>query len=82
MFICLDCGIVFEEPKAYIERHGLDSPPYEVINGCPVCGGSYVETMCCNECGSWITDEYIELKDSSVICDKCYKVKNIEDNIY
>lgn len=26
MFLCLDCQRVFEEPKEYVEKHGLDSP--------------------------------------------------------
>ena len=30
MYICLDCGRIFEIPRKHIETHGLDSPPYEM----------------------------------------------------
>lgn len=40
-YICFDCGEEFDTPKLYIETHGLDSPPYEKVRGCPVCGGAY-----------------------------------------
>lgn len=35
MWICLECGHVFEQPAEFVERHGLDRPPYERITGCP-----------------------------------------------
>lgn len=80
MFICLDCGKLFEEPKYYVETHGLDTPPYETWNGCPTCAGAYVETFECSKCGEWITGDYIEV-DGNLICEECYYVKSIEDNI-
>jgi hypothetical protein len=43
MFICEDCGLEFNEPKTYIETHGLPCPPYEKWTGCPFCGGYYSE---------------------------------------
>ena len=78
MFICLDCGKLFEEPKRYIERHGLDYAPYEAWKGCPECGGAYVETFECTQCGKWITGDYIEIGDT-LVCDECYQMKSIED---
>lgn len=79
MFLCLECGGLFEDPKKYQETHGLDSPPYETWFGCPYCGGEYVETIQCDECGNWITGKYVEIDGGTVICDDCYLIKDIED---
>jgi NAD-dependent SIR2 family protein deacetylase len=40
-FICTECGITFDEPKTITEKHGLETPPYEEIDVCPECGGSF-----------------------------------------
>lgn len=29
MYVCLDCQKTFETPKYWMDKHGLDSPPYE-----------------------------------------------------
>lgn len=79
MYICLDCNTRFWTPKQFTETHGLDSPPYEAWWGCPRCGGAYLKTMPCSECGQWITGEYIQLKDHTVVCENCYEIKDIED---
>ena len=79
MFVCLDCETLFYNPKCYTETHGLSSPPYEAWMGCPCCGGAYVETMRCDQCGNWVTGEYIKLKDGTVVCDQCYDINDIED---
>lgn len=81
MYLCLDCGKLFETPTHYTEAHGLDAPPYETWMGCPVCGGAYVETMRCEQCGEWITGEYIELNDGQCVCDECYIARDITDVI-
>ena len=79
MYICLDCKNIFSVPKEYTETHGLDSPPYETWTGCPLCGGAYTKTMRCDCCNQWITGDYIEFNDHTVVCDRCYKIRNIED---
>lgn len=81
MYLCLDCDALFEEPREYVETHGLDTPPYETWSGCPECAGAYVETMECSECGEWIMGEYVELGGGMVICEKCYVIREIR-NIY
>ena len=77
MFICLDCGCVFDEPKHWIETHGLDSLPYEEWDGCPSCGGTYAETYKCDNCGDWINGEYVKLKNSDNFCENCYEIREI-----
>ena len=78
VYICLDCGETFEEPKRYTETHGLDSPPYEEWNVCPYCGGA--TTYKCDVCGKWIDGEFVEiLPNHEVYCDKCFDLKDIED---
>ena len=79
MFLCLDCQRVFEEPREYVEKHGLDAPPYEVWRCCPYCGGGYVATKPCDICGEWISGEYIKTANDDYICSECYQVKDVED---
>lgn len=71
MFICLDCGHIFSEPRHYTETHGLERPPYEEWFGCPECGGPYTEAYLCDECGEWITGTYVKL-NSERFCENCY----------
>ena len=79
MYLCLDCGELFEEPKHYTETHGLDFPPYEEWSGCPECAGAYVKTILCDYCEEWITGQYIRLHyDDTVVCEDCYSMHNIE----
>jgi hypothetical protein len=79
MFLCLDCDALFEEAEGYIETHGLSSPPYEGMSGCPSCGGSYVETIQCDYCGDWIIGKYVELDDDTIACEDCYRIKDVRD---
>lgn len=39
MLVCAECGHLFEEPRRVVDRHGLDTPPYEVTYVCPSCYG-------------------------------------------
>ena len=43
MLICFECHKKFyeDELECYIEKHGLDSPPYEKFYACPYCAGTY-----------------------------------------
>ena len=79
MFICYDCSIVFDEPKHCIEKHGLDTPPYEYYSGCPSCGGAFTVAYECHCCKEWITGYYIKLKSGERICDACYVQMDIGD---
>lgn len=77
MFICLDCGCVFDEPKYWIETHGLDSPPYEEWDGCPSCGGAYAETYKCDGCNDWLCGTYAETKNGNKYCENCYEIREV-----
>lgn len=79
-FTCLDCGETFDEPRHWVERHGLDSPPYESFSGCPFCGGNYVHTILCDSCGHPILGEYVQIQTTgNRYCDECFMMKSLED---
>lgn len=79
MFVCLECGNVFEEPQYWEETHGLDHGPYEAFSGCPDCAGAYVEAYECDCCGEVInTDTYVEIEDQKY-CEHCFTIKRLED---
>jgi hypothetical protein len=75
-FICLDCGYIFENPKWWIELHGLN-PPWEEWSGCPNCSGAYTGAIKCDICGEYITGTYVEVSDGQFICEGCYTEKEI-----
>lgn len=67
MFICNECGEVFEDYKIYEERH-----PYgmgyavEKIAVCPYCNDTDIaEAVKCEHCGEWVA----EVDDG--LCDVC-----------
>ena len=72
MFVCYDCGKMFDEPKIWTNTHGLDTPPYESYDGCPSCGGAFTETYKCGCCNKWIVGSYIKLMSEERICEECY----------
>lgn len=79
MWVCTNCGHIFEEPHRWEERHGFDYGPFEKFSGCPECGESYIEAHKCDECGHWITGEYIKTVSGQRICENCYNVMEIGD---
>ena len=79
LFVCLECGNVFEEPYEWEETHNLDSPPYEQWSGCPYCKGDYVKAHRCNCCDEWITDSYIKTDDDKRYCENCFTKINLGD---
>ena len=64
---CHECDRRFEEPDFVIERHGLDTPPYEKIAVCPYCKGYFEEMQECKICGQHFTDDEL----SGGVCDEC-----------
>jgi hypothetical protein len=80
-YTCLDCGETFDEPKKWIERHGLDSPPYEKFSGCPFCGGSYTQTILCDGCGCPIIGDYVQIQvTGNRYCDECFMLKSLDED--
>lgn len=37
MYVCIECGLKFENPLQLEEKHNLNSPPFESISVCPRC---------------------------------------------
>ena len=71
MYRCENCGHLFEEGEQAVwkERHGLDAPPYEKWDGCPICRGGYEEVRQCKECGEWHTENELY----SGWCENCLR---------
>jgi hypothetical protein len=81
MFVCLDCGHVFDDAAQYTETHGFTDGLYETWKGCPKCGGAFVETRHCDNCGRYIVDTYIKTASSEFLCSNCYTEQDIEDGV-
>ena len=79
MYVCKECGELFEHPNEWCETHGFDYPPYEEFSECPSCGGNYEEAYRCSECGEYISGKYIMLKGGKRICDNCYSEHDTYD---
>ena len=62
MYICLDCGRVFNNPRNYTESYG------ESWEGCPNCAGAFVTAVRCQECDRWIP-----MDEDDDLCDDCKK---------
>ncbi len=78
MFVCEECGHIFEDTKHYVEKHNLDYGPYEEWDGCPICSGNYVEAHKCDCCDEWIVEAYVKVEDQRY-CQECYQVYGIGD---
>lgn len=81
MFVCLDCGCVFKEVARYTETHGFEDGRYETWSGCPKCGGAFVKTRCCDNCGQYITDKYIKTTNGEFLCNSCYTERDIDEGV-
>lgn len=78
MFICLDCGKIFDEPRYWKETHGLDHGPYENFSGCPNCGGAYTDAYC-HYCGEPIDIDGYEEFNGEIYCGYCLEIIDSED---
>lgn len=52
MYICKDCGEVFETPLIKYPLNGSRAEE-DCEEVCPVCGGTYTEAEQCPRCGGW-----------------------------
>ena len=71
MYECRECRYQFEKPKKYVEKHGLDTPPFEVWYGCPICAGRYEEIRYCDVCGEPMIHGYSCEGDDRTVCHEC-----------
>lgn len=54
MYLCEECGAVFEEPRIFYDTHGLPTPPYEKWAQCPKCRSTKIdEAEQCSRCGRY-----------------------------
>ena len=79
MWVCVECGHLFDEADYWEESHGLDYGPYESFSGCPKCGGTYVKARKCDCCEEYITGRYIRTVDDQRICEECYVITDLGD---
>lgn len=74
MYICKDCGYVFEEPVVEYDDPSpagvsLASGAYE-YESCPHCGSDDIDgAEVCACCGEW----YDGTKNSKIVCGDCYE---------
>lgn len=70
---CLECGHIFEEGEQarWRESRGeyWGTPCYEEMSGCPLCKGSFEETVRCEICGA----EHLDGELNGGVCDECIK---------
>ena len=76
MYVCLECGEIFDEPDTWSEYHPYgEGYAEELWSGCPSCNGAYVEAFKCDCCDEWINDDYFEVEDKKYCKDCCQLVK-------
>ena len=83
MFICNDCGEVFEEPKIYYEHH-----PYgmgyaeEKWLACPHCGDTDIkDAVECSRCGDYIAEDDAHMDENGLyLCDMCNDELYLEED--
>lgn len=71
MYICDDCGAVFDEPFGQRQPHG------EVYEVCPACGGSFSEAKHCPVCGEY----HHPAEQRFEVCDTCMKWKRTKERV-
>lgn len=64
MLICKDCHTPFDESESatHIEKHGLDTPPFERWDACPICGSiNLTEAATCKVCQKVVDPENCDI---------------------
>ena len=82
MYICKECGRIFEEPKHHYGEHleHFGFPCREGWTGCPSCGGVYTEAFKCDGCGEYIMGEYIKTIDYQYYCKDCIEMRDTDND--
>ena len=71
MYICDECGAVFDVPYGEAQPHG------EVYSVCPECGGSFIVANQCPVCGGYYHPEAQRFE----VCDSCMKSKMTKERV-
>lgn len=77
MYICIDCKNQFDNSTV---QHDL----YDEPEGCPECGGGFIELIECCLCGKPIVEDCIKDVDGYK-CNNCYtevSLENLLDKVY
>lgn len=73
MYICNNCGAVFESTVSIHEYHDKIDNQIEEYHGCPYCKSDDIcEAVQCSMCGEYVAYDYIILKDGTIACSDCY----------
>ncbi len=85
MFICNDCGEIFDEPRQSIILHDeVDCQREEYYDTCPSCGENDIDVVVqCTVCNDYIAEykreDYVAFESGDVVCNEClhdYCVEN------
>lgn len=72
MYICKNCGEVFDVPKKIFESHGFTDGTGEELFVCPNCEGDYEEAIECENCGAVVGISDVCLTDDDKqVCQSC-----------
>lgn len=76
MFICKDCGLIFEHPKNICENLTPGYTPAEptmnrYYTGCPRCEGVYESAIECAHCNKFYEKENLEFYKGEYWCHEC-----------
>lgn len=63
MYICIECGLLFDDEEMGYDRATMDYPG---ATFCPSCKGDYVEARNCDNCGAYMRED-----EGEFICDEC-----------
>lgn len=91
MYICIDCGSVFDESEIAVDSYNHAShgerPAVEKWVCCPRCGGYITDAVACKVCGEWFYEDDLHggvcdscIEDNSDI-ETCMQVSNVKESV-
>lgn len=89
MFVCGDCGAVFEKPAKRVETIWTKGRSEQYVLGrCPECGsGNFEEGVKCGVCGEIVSNFVAERSCGQYVCEKCicligYQAENALEQLF
>ena len=83
LYICTDCGATFDEPKEIVEKHGLETPPYEKLLVCPECLSSDYDTaVVCGSCQKEVPSTGCYFVNNQHYCKTCFTHLELPKNLH